>query len=158
MRLRDLSRAELVAVLGGVALAIGLFLPWYTLGARDTLGMGAHVFHGTAAGLKVTGWQAFPTMRYLLIVAAAAPLILTYIIARGNTLSWPRGEMTAVVAVIAFGLIGYRLLISKPGTVPGQTSLVWGGFVSFAGAIVMLGGSALRASATERPRKPPGVL
>jgi hypothetical protein len=97
-------------------------------------------------------------MRWLLLAAAAAPLILAYIIARGHALSWPRGEMTAVVSVAAFGLIAYNAFVSKPGTVSSLVSLRYGIFVALLGSLMMLGGSALRASATERPRKPPGTL
>ena len=40
-------------------------------------------------------------IRYLLLITAVAPLVLAWIIIRGHALSWPRGEMTAVIAIAA---------------------------------------------------------
>jgi drug/metabolite transporter (DMT)-like permease len=66
--------------------------------------------------------------------------------------------MTAVTAIAAFGFIAYNLFVSKPGTVPGQTSLSIGAFVALGGAIMMGLGAAIRSSSVERPRKPPGTI
>src|SRR3954465_15936964 len=148
----ELTRSEIVAVVGGVLLAIGLFLPWYHL-------QNALVdINGQKGPATLSGWDVHTIIRWLLLAAAAAPLILSWIIVRGHALSWPRGEMTAVVSVAAIGLIGYNAFIDKPGTVSTLVSLRVGVFVSLLGGILMLGGSALRASSVERPRKPPGVL
>jgi hypothetical protein len=148
----ELTRSELTAVVGGVLLAIGVFLTWYRL-------KNGFVSIGDAKGpASLSGWQAHKILRYLLLAGAASPLILSWIILRGHALSWPRGEMTAVVAVAAIGLIGYNAFIQKPGNVSSLVGLRIGVFVSLLGAILMLVGSALRASATERPRKPPGVI
>ena len=68
------------------------------------------------------------------------------------------GELTAVVAMTATGLILYFGFLSRPGEPSGEISLQYGWFVSLLGAVAMLFGGALRASGTERPRKPPGVL
>ena len=139
-------------MIGGVLLAIGLFLPWYHLENR-LVSIG-----GETGPANLSAWDVHTILRWLLLAAAAAPFILAWIIWRGHALSWPRGEMTAVVAVAAIGLIGYNAFISKPGTVSSLVSLRIGVFVSLLGAILMLVGSALRASAVERPRKPPGVI
>lgn len=77
---------------------------------------------------------------------------------RDHQLSWPRGELTAVVAIADFGLIGYAGIIDRPGDPSGEISLKLGWFGAMIGAIAMMVGRALRASGTERPRKPPGVL
>ena len=53
-------------------------------------------------------------MRWLLIAAAAAPLILSYIVVRGHQLTWPRGELTAIVGLTAFVLIAYNGFVDKP--------------------------------------------
>jgi hypothetical protein len=97
-------------------------------------------------------------LRYLFLAAAIAPLILLYIVLRDHELSWPRGEMTAVVAIAAFGIIGYVGVIDRPGDPPGEISLGLGWFLAMAGVILMAIGGAMRAGGTERPRKPPGVL
>jgi cation transport ATPase len=152
VKTEEITRSEIVAIIGGVLLAVGLFLAWYHLENKNV------TLNGTPGPKTFSGWQAHPILRWLLLAAAAAPLILAWIIARGHALSWPRGEMTAVVSVAAFGLIAYNAFVSKPGTVSSLVSLRLGIFVSLIGSLLMLGGSALRASATERPRKPPGTL
>jgi hypothetical protein len=152
MKRGELQRSELIAIVGGLLMALGLFLTWYHL-KNPNVSVGDH--RGPA---NLTGFQVHTIIRWLLLAAAAAPLILAYIIVRGHALSWPRGEMTAVVAVAALGLIGYVAFVNKPGTVTSLVSLKLGVFISLLGALLMLGGSASRASSTERPRKPPGVL
>src|SRR3954467_5336687 len=142
----------MVAMIGGILLAIGLFLPWYHLENQLV------EINGQRGPASLTGWQGHAIIRWVLLAAAGAPLILSWIILRGHALSWPRGEMTAVVSVAAIGLIGYNPVLGEPGPVSALVSLRVGVFVSLLGAILMLGGSALRASAVERPRKPPGVL
>jgi len=152
MNRAELTRSELVAVVGGVVLAIAIFLPWYHL--ENALVS----INGQKGPASLSAWQVHTIMRWLLLAAAGAPLILSWIILRGHALSWPRGEMTAVSSVAAVGLIGYTAFIDKPGDVSSLVSLKYGIFLALLGSLAMLGGSALRASATERPRKPPGVI
>ena len=49
-------------------------------------------------------------------MAAVAPLILAWIIIRGHALSWPRGEMTAIVAIVALIMTLFLGVIDHPGT------------------------------------------
>jgi hypothetical protein len=97
-------------------------------------------------------------MRFLLLLAALAPVILAYIIVRDHALSWPRGELTAVVAITAITLVLVRGLILKPGEPSGQISLDYGWYVALAGGILILVGALMRTGETDRGRKPPGVL
>ena len=152
MNFSRLGRGEFLAVLGGVALALSLLMPWYATNPdnRNAVIDGAR---GT-----VTAWEVFPILRWLLLAAAVAPLILAYVILRDHELSWPRGEMTAVGAIAAFGIIGYVGIIDRPGEPSGEIGLGIGWFMSMAGAILMAVGGAMRAGSSERPRKPPGVL
>ena len=131
-----------------------LFLPWYATNpdnrnANDR----RRARHGLAAG------SVHPILHWLLLAAAVAPLILAWIIVRDHQLSWPRGEMTAVVGMIALVLVLYVGLVDRPGDPSGQISLQVR-LVRRAArhARLMIVGGALRASGTERPRKPPGVL
>jgi hypothetical protein len=149
---RRLTWHEFVAMAGGVLLAIGLFLPWYSLeNSRVQIA-------GMDGPGDFTAWEVHSILRWLFLAAAAAPLILSYIVARGHKLSWARGEFTAVVAIAAFGLAGYNGLVDPPSTIAGLTGTKYGFFVSLLGIMMMMVGSALRASESERPRKPPGVL
>ncbi len=150
-----LEREEIIAVAGGAILAIGVFLAWYKLDNRfASIGP-----HGPGrAGLTLSAWKALSTMRYVLLVGAASPLILAYIVIRGHALSWPRGELTAVVAIIVVTLVLLRGLIVKPGDPAGQISLQLGWVVALVGSILMLGGAVFhRARNDTGPRKPPGV-
>lgn len=155
MALSKLQRNELIAMLGGLLLLASLFLTWYA-----TKGLGTIDGEPPAPGNQgdFSGWDIHTTMRWLLLAAALAPFILSYIIVRGHALSWPRGEMTAVIAIAAFGLLFYNGLVGKPGTSNSLTELKIGWFMAVIGTLLMLGGSAIRASATERKRKPPGTI
>jgi hypothetical protein len=152
MNFSRLGRGELIAAIGAVLLALGLFLPWYETnpGNRNAAIDGAR---GT-----LSGWTVHPILHWLLLAAAAAPLILAWVILRDHELSWPRGEMTAVVGMIAIVLVLYVGLIDRPGAPSGQISLKLGWLVSVLACALIVAGGALRAGGTERPRKPPGVL
>jgi hypothetical protein len=147
-----LGRSEALGALGGLLLAVGVFLPWYATSATNR--------NADIDGARGTfsAWEVHPILRWLLLAAAIAPFVLAYIIARERELSWPRGEMTAVVAIAAIGLIAYVGLLDRPGQPSGEISLRFGWFVALLGAALMLFGGASRAGSTERPRKPPGVL
>ena len=143
---------ELVAMFGGLLLGACLFADWYS--AVSPLAQLA----GTTGTSTHSGWETHPILRWLLLVMAIAPFILAYIIMRDHQLSWPRGELTAVVGMIALVLLLYVGLVDRPGTPSSQISLKFGWFVALLGVALVLVGGALRASGTERPRKPPGVL
>lgn len=154
MRFGNLRRGELISIVGGVVLAISVFLAWYRLGNGNAKLSG--VGPGEA-GAALTAWQALTVMRYLFLAAAVAPIILAYIIVREHALSWPRGEVTAVVAVIALGLVILRGILIRPGDPPGEIGLQYGWFVALAGGALMLTGAVIRTSEVDRGRKPPGV-
>lgn len=147
-----LSRGELIAVVGGVMLLIGVFLKWYaSVSANAEIG-------GVTGKGTYSCWDVHDIMRILLLLAAIAPIVLAYVIVRDHQLSWPRGEMTAVIAITAIGLIFYNGVIDRPGDPSGEIELRIGWYVSFLGALLMLTGSVMRQQETEMRRKPPGVL
>jgi hypothetical protein len=152
MNLARLGRGEYLAVLGGLLLALSLFLPWYGTNA-DNRNANIDGARGT-----LTGWEAHPILHWLLLAAAAAPLILAWIIVRDHELSWPRGEMTAVVGMVAIVLVLYVGLVDRPGEPSGEISLKLGWYVAVLGCALTVAGGAMRAGSSERPRKPPGVL
>jgi CDP-diglyceride synthetase len=149
----NLSLGEMIAVVGGIILGISLFIAWYATDATNPNSMidGAHT--GT-----FSAWSVHPILRFLFLAAAAAPLILAWIVMREHQLSWPRGQVTSVVAIAAIGLIGYQGVIQRPGEPSSTISLKLGWFLALLGAILMLVGSFMRQSETEVKRKPPGVL
>ena len=144
-----LRRGEWVAMGGGLLLIISVFLPWYHVDALGRL-------NGHSGNFSC--WQAHHILRWLLLLAGVAPFILAWIIVRDHALSWPRGELTAVVSIAAFGLIAYQAFISKPGDPNSLVHLRWGIFIALLSTVLMFIGSALRSSDVERARKPPGTL
>jgi uncharacterized membrane protein len=149
----NLSRGEWIATFGGLLLAISLFVAWY---GTDPTNANSKV-NGAHAG-TFSAWTVHTTMRFVLLAAAAAPFILAWIVVREHQLSWPRGELTAVVAIAALGLILYVGIVQKPGEPRSTISLEPGWFLAVAGALMMLIGAFIRTSETQRARKPPGVL
>lgn len=150
--LTRITRSEVIAIAGGLLLAASLFFSWYH--AKT----GFATINGHVGPWSGTGWTVHPVLRWLLLAAAAAPLILTYIVVTGAALSWPRGELTAVVAITAFGLIAYNSLITRPGNTRSLIALRPGVYIAIAGTALMLYGAALRSGEVERRRRPPGTI
>jgi hypothetical protein len=147
-----LTRNELIGAVGGVLLVVGLFAPWYDSVSRlasigGFAGLGAH-----------SGWQVHGILRWALLVMAVAPFVLAYIVVRDHELSWVRGELTAVLAITAVGLVLYVGVVDRPGEPPGQIELAWGWYVALVGSLLMLVGAARRTGEAERRRKPPGTI
>jgi hypothetical protein len=157
MDIKALSRGEIIAMVGGLLLAISVFLPWYTLGNVHASVGSCHNSLGHT-NTSCSAWDALTVFPILFLLGAAAPVILAWIIARGHALAWPRGEMTAVVGVIATVLTVFLGVIDRPGYPPGEIGLDWGWFVALLGSLMMVFGSAWRARESAPRRKPPGVL
>jgi hypothetical protein len=153
MDFKQLDRGELVATAGGLVLGISLFLAWYSLG-------NSHAELNSCRGphSSCTGWEALSVLRFLLLLAAIAPAILTWIIVRGHALSWPRGELTAVTALAALTFTLFRGVIDKPGSPPGEISISYGWWIALLGGALILFGSVWRSRESAARRKPPGVL
>jgi hypothetical protein len=153
MDFNKLDRGEIIAAFGGILLAISIFLAWYSLGNQFTKLNGCH-----GPNSSCTAWNALSILRFLLLLAAAAPAILAWIIVRGHALSWPRGELTAITALAALTFIIFRGLIDKPGSPSGEISLDYGWFVALLGGLLILAGSIWRSRESAARKKPPGVL
>jgi len=153
MQFKALNRGELIAIAGGILLGISLFLAWYTLGNEHAL---LNSCKGPNA--RCSGWDALSIARYVLLLAAVAPLILAYIILRGHALSWPRGELTAVIALVALTLTIFRGVLDRPGSPPGEIGIAFGWWVGLFAGLLILVGSVWRSQESAGRRKPPGVL
>jgi hypothetical protein len=153
MKVKELDRGELVAIAGGILLGVSLFLSWYSLGDRNAV-------LGSCRGPNTTctGWAALSILRFLFLIAAVAPLILAYIIVRGHALSWPRGELTAVTALVALIMTLFLGVIDHPGSPPDEISVAIGWWVALAADLLILAGSVFRSKQSGVRRKPPGVL
>jgi hypothetical protein len=153
MDFRQLDRGELLAVAGGIVLGISLFLSWYSLGNQNAV-----LNSCKGPNSSCTGWAALSILRFLLLITAVAPAILAYIIIRGHALSWPRGELTAVIALAALTFTVFRGVIDKPGSPPGQISIDFGWWLALVGGFLILIGAVWRSQESAARRKPPGVL
>jgi hypothetical protein len=153
LEVSSLNRCEVIATIGGAVLALSVFLSWFSLGNEN-----AHLNACQGPSTVCSGWHALSAFRYLLLLAALAPIILAWIIARGHALAWPRGEMTAVVAVIAIVLTLFRGVIDPPGSPPEEINVTYGFFIALVGGLLILVGSVWRSQESAPRRKPPGVL
>ena len=151
----DFSRVktgEIVAAIGGILLAIAVFVKCYEARPENP--------NANIDGLKgvVSIWDVHGILRFLLLLAAIAPLILLYIIVRDHELSWPRGELTAVIGLTAVTLVFYNGVIDRPGEPSGEIELEIGWYGALLGSLLIAVGGAMRSGESERVRKPPGVL
>lgn len=158
MDFQRLNRGELIAAGGGALLAVSIFLSWYTLGNVNAHvgscdNRAHHVINTTCSA-----WNALTVFPILFLLGAAAPIILAWIIARGHALAWPRGELTAVVAIVALILILFLGVVDKPGSPPEEIGIDWGWGLAVFGCLLMLAGAVWRSQESAPRRKPPGVL
>src|SRR3954447_14619790 len=114
MDLRRISTSEILAALGGLALAVSIFLPWYSTNEDNP--------NANISGMKgmISAWDAHHILRYVFLAAALAPIILLWVVVRDHQLSWPRGELTAVIGIVAFVLVLYLRIIDRTGEPPSE--------------------------------------
>jgi hypothetical protein len=79
---------------------------------------------------------------------------------RGHALSWPRGELTAIVGLTAFVLIAYNGLIDKPSANDIGVSLSFGYWIAILASIgiFLAGGFRAVESGGGARRKPPATF
>jgi hypothetical protein len=164
----DFSRLNRERVLlGGIAslaLVVSiLFLPWYSY---DLAGVEkAATDDDWICGVgetSCTGFETFPILRWLLLLAALAPPILAWILIRGHKLSWAPGEMTMVAGFAAAVLIIYNGIIDKPGSGTAEIGLGldYGYWIALLAAITIAATGFLRSmeSGGAQARKAPGTV
>lgn len=168
----DFSRLNtgrvIVGAIASILLIVSiLFLPWYSLDHNPQRLIDGPAFNPDAficgeGEYSCTGFETFPILRWLLLLAALAPLILGYILVRGHKLSYPPGEMTMIAGFAATVLILYNGLIDKPGSGPAEIgiSLDWGYYLALlsAIAIAIVGFTRSLESAPRKSRKAPGTV
>lgn len=159
MDFSKLDRSELVGVASGLILAISLFLPWYSLGSGVVRDEEADWVCGVGND-TCSAFDTFPILRWLLLLAAAAPLILSWIVIRGHTLTWPRGELTAIAGLTALVLIAFNGLVDKPSENDIAISLDFGWYIGILASIGIFIAGGFRAveSGGGAQRKPPATF
>jgi hypothetical protein len=162
LSVRRLTPAEAGGCVAGLILVGSLFLPWFgtsTSNENSTLA-------GASGGETVTAFEVFSILQWLLVAAASAPFILTWIVARGHKLSWKPGEVTMVVGVSAFVLVlSNGIILGKPKETQGPNlgqsigiSLEIGYLVALLAALALAFSGFLRQSRYTQGRKPPGTI
>jgi hypothetical protein len=137
-----------------LVLFLSLWLPWFNTSADNPNSRLA----GASGGDGVNAWQVFGTLDLLLVLAATAPFILSWIIARGHRLTWKPGEVTMIVGITAFVLILCNgIILGRPGDAV-DIGLGIGYFVALIASAGMLVAGYLRQAVYGDPRKPPGTI
>ncbi len=143
----------------GLLLAISLFLPWFGLTeVPERVSQGAWICG--AGKYSCTAWQTFPVNRWLFLLAAAAPFILTYLVAFNQKGKYPTGEFTMTAGLAVIVLAGFNGLVSKPGSsFQFGISLKVGFWVALLAGFLMAGAGAMRSlkSGGGAQRKPPAT-
>jgi hypothetical protein len=157
-----LDRSEVIGMIAALLLVISLFVEWYSLTTDPNVVQRGSDPANWACGVGNTScsaWDTFPILRWLLLAAAAAPFILAWIVMRGHALSWPRGELTAIVGLAAFVLIAYNGIIDKPqdGLQIGLSFGYWLGLIASIGIFISGGSRAVESGGGGR-RKPPATF
>jgi hypothetical protein len=158
----DRNRVILGAASGVLLLISILFLPWYSYDlAGVQKGVEPDAWACGVGDTSCTAFDTFSILRWLLILAAFAPLFLAWVLVRGHKLSWTPGEMTMVAGFAAMVLIGYNGIIDKPGSGFAEVGLGldYGYWVALVASIGIAATGFLRSQAGERQvRKAPGTV
>ncbi|MGI9019820.1 MAG: hypothetical protein ACR2G3_03830 [Solirubrobacterales bacterium] len=162
----DLSRLDRNRTLFGGACSILLiasilFFPWFTLEASPERDAQNAWLCGTG-DTSCTGFETFPVLSWLLLLAALAPAILGYILIRGHKLSYPPGEMTMIAGFAAMVLIAYNGILDRPAPSDGVEfgiGLSWGYWLALVSTIGIAATGFLRSQAGQKQtRKAPGTV
>jgi hypothetical protein len=149
-----LTPGEFIGMAAGLVLFLSLWLPWFTTSEDNRFSRLA----GASGGDGVNAWQVFSTLDILLVLAATAPFILSWIIARGHKLTWKPGEVTMIVGATAFVLILCNgIILGRPGDSV-DIGLGIGYFVGLIASVGLLVAGYLRQAFYTSARKPPGVI
>jgi hypothetical protein len=149
-----LSPGEFLGMAAALVLFASLFLPWFTTSEENP----NSTLAGASGGDSATAWAVFGILDWLLVAACAAPFILSWIVARGHTLTWKPGEVTMIVGITAFVLILCNgIILGRPGDAV-DIGLGIGYFVALVASAGMLVAGYLRQAFYTTARKPPGVI
>jgi hypothetical protein len=148
-RLRDLPPEMRNAGIAAAALALTLFLPWYTQ---------SYVPKGSQEFVKrnVSAFGVFSFVEAAVLLVAAAVLFLIWARSEGKAFHLPGGDGTAIVAAGGWAtlLLVWRLF-DKPDAPDPSTDygLQWGIAAALAAAVALLT-MGLRVRAVHRPEPP----
>ena len=149
---------ERLGYVAGALLLISLWLPWYSTSEDNKFSV--ITSSGTGPGESVNAWDVFDgLLPWLLVLIAIAPVILTWIIARGHKLSYRPGEVTMVAGMAGVTLVLCNgIILGKPEP-DVDLSLSVGWFLALiACLLVVTAGFQRQALHATGLRKPPGSV
>jgi hypothetical protein len=160
MNLSRLDRSEALGALASLVLIGSLFLKWFGLSGQASILSDQHAWVCGTNEYSCSAFDTFPILRWLLIAAASAPLILAWIVIRGHKLSWPPGQLTMVVGLTATVLVLYNGVIGRPGAIRGAVDLSYGYLIGLLAAIGIAVAGIWRSyqSGGAPQRRPPGTF
>jgi hypothetical protein len=158
----ELRRSEVVGLVAALVLIGSIFLEWFSLSTDPAVVQRGDDPNDWVCGVgndSCSAFDTFPILRWLLLAAAAAPIILAWIVVRGHTLTWPRGELTAIVGLTAFVLIAYNGVVDRPNDGL-EVSLSYGYWIALLASlgIFVAGGFRAVESGGGAQRKPPATF
>lgn len=159
MRTGTAKRGQALASVGGLGLALSLWLPWYTInipqsalnsvaqmsqqfGALGPLVRSGAQLISQLGPFHITAWQAFHGATPAVVLGAAivgGGLALLALTDRAGNVS----QATMLAGGLAVLLVGYKIAVP-----PGQSGFVhpaWGLYLALLSAVAMVGGGALSA-------------
>jgi hypothetical protein len=154
MKITRLGWAELLGLGAAAVLFVSLFLPWFS---TDPTNRNSRVAGLRSSQETITAFVAFDSFQYMLIAASLAPVVLAYIVMRGHSVSWDRGEITAIVGITALVLILYNGLIGGKPDDAVSTTFGVGYYVAIVASIGIFVAGVMRLAEHGPENKPPGV-
>jgi hypothetical protein len=137
MDLRRLRAGEWITALGGAALLVALFLPWYGAEIAAFVGEpGSPVQRPT-----LSGWESFAILDVILAVVGLAAVMLLVVTAtqRSPALPIARDSLVCLGGLVALVLVLVRTA-NLPGDADGRELGLWLGLAS---ALVLTVGAAI---------------
>jgi hypothetical protein len=152
-KLSRLDNTEWVGMGAAILLALSTVLPWFTTDAENENSKIQGQHDACISGCNA--WQSFDFVQYFLLACCIAPFVLSWIVARGHSLTWNRGEVTAIFGALALTIVIVNgIILGQPGTV--EIGLTWGYPVAIFAAAMILFTGAMRATKHQK-KEPPGV-
>ena len=153
-----ITKWERLGYVSGVLLLISLWLPWFSTNADNPASVITSA-PGVKPGDSVNAWEVFgPVLPWAFVLLAIAPAILTWIVARNHTLTWPPGEVTMLA-----GLTGVVLVLCN-GIILGKpqpridVSLAIGWFLALLACMLISYAGFRRQAMRATVGKPPGTI
>jgi hypothetical protein len=148
---------ERLGYVSGAVLLVSLWLPWYKTNGDNP--NSKITSSGTGPGESANAWEVFGLLPWLLVLLAIAPVILTWIVARGYKLSYRPGEVTMVAGMIGVTLVLCNgIILGKPEP-DIDISLAIGWYLALLACILIVtAGFQRQALHASGQRKPPGSV